>query len=64
MLDFPFLALELDNRHDGNLIQNILGEMTDASTVPRVFVDGKFIGGGIEVKKLYESGELKKLLKI
>lgn len=63
-LNFPFLVVELDNRHDGAVIQNILGEITDASTVPRVFVDGKFIGGGTEVKKLNESGELKKLLKI
>lgn len=63
-LNFPFLAVELDHRHDGNLIQSILGEMTDASTVPRVFVDGLFIGGGTEVKAFYESGKLKKLLNV
>lgn len=63
-LKFPFHVVELDNRHDGDIIQGILGEITDATTVPRVFVDGKFIGGGTEVKKLYESGDLKKLLKI
>lgn len=37
-------------------------EMTGGRTVPRVFVDGKFIGGGTDVKAKYESGELKKLL--
>lgn len=63
-LNFPFFAVELDNRHDGHLLQGILGEISDASTVPRVFIDGRFIGGGTEVKKLYETGELKKLLKI
>lgn len=63
-LNFPFHAVELDNRPDGNVIQEILGEMTGASTVPRVFVDAKFIGGGTDVKKLNESGDLKKLLKI
>ncbi|XP_037031396.1 glutaredoxin-C4-like [Bradysia coprophila] len=63
-LNYPFLAVELDDRHDGKMIQDILGEMTAASTVPRVFVDGKFIGGGTEIKAMYESGELKKLLKI
>lgn len=31
--------------------------------VPRVFVKGKFIGGGTDVKKLNETGELKELLK-
>lgn len=56
--------MELDYRHDGSFVQAVLGEMTDASTVPRVFVDGKFIGGGTEVKKLYETGELKRILKI
>lgn len=30
--------------------------------VPRVFVNGQFIGGGTDVKKLNESGQLKKLL--
>lgn len=30
--------------------------------VPRVFVNGNFIGGGTDVKKLNETGELKKLL--
>lgn len=30
--------------------------------VPRVFVNGKFIGGGTDVKNLYQTGELKKLL--
>lgn len=63
-LNVPFLSVELDNRHDGAVIQAILGEITDATTVPRVFVDGKFIGGGTEVKQLNKSGELKKLLRI
>lgn len=31
-------------------------------TVPRVFVGGKFIGGGDDTAKLEASGELKKLL--
>lgn len=30
--------------------------------VPRVFVNGQFIGGGTDVKKLGETGELAKLL--
>lgn len=43
-------------------IQNVLGEMTGARSVPRCFIDGKFIGGGTDVKKLFESGELAKML--
>lgn len=30
--------------------------------VPRVFVNGQFIGGGTDVKALYESGDLQKKL--
>nr|AXY94704.1 glutaredoxin-C4-like protein [Habrobracon hebetor] len=58
----PFEAIELENRDDGDEIQDILGELTGARSVPRVFVKGQFIGGGTDVKKLYESGELAKQL--
>lgn len=36
----------------------------DLSTiqVPRVFVNGKFIGGGSEVRKMSQSGKLQELL--
>lgn len=30
--------------------------------VPRVFINGKFVGGGTDVKKLYQTGELAQLL--
>ncbi|KAJ6645201.1 Glutaredoxin-C4 [Pseudolycoriella hygida] len=61
-LSFPFFTVELENREDCSQIQAVLGEMTGATSVPRVFVDGKFIGGGTDVKKLNETGELQKLL--
>jgi glutaredoxin 3 len=56
------LTIELEDRPDCNEIQDALGDMTGARSVPRVFVDGKFIGGGTDVKKLYETGELAKIL--
>lgn len=62
-LNIEFLVIELEDRPDMNEIQDVLGEMTGARSVPRCFVDGKFIGGGTDVKKLYESGELAKMLK-
>lgn len=55
-----YTAIELDQRDDGDEIQTILGEMTGARTVPRVFVKGECLGGGTDVKKLYDSGELTK----
>lgn len=62
LLNFDFLAIEIENMPDCNEIQDCLGEITGARSVPRVFVDGKFIGGGTDVKKLYDSGELAKML--
>ena len=55
-----YTTIELDERDDGDEIQSILGEMTGARTVPRVFVKGVCLGGGSDVKKLYETGELQK----
>ncbi|XP_015586006.1 glutaredoxin-C4 isoform X2 [Cephus cinctus] len=55
-----YTAIELDKREDGDEIQAILGEMTGARSVPRVFVKGECLGGGTDVKALYKSGELEK----
>lgn len=58
-----FTAIEIENRNDGDEIQNVLAEMTGARTVPRVFVKGQSIGGGTDVKRMASSGELQKMLK-
>ncbi|KAL6262378.1 glutaredoxin-C4-like isoform X2 [Pogonomyrmex barbatus] len=55
-----YTAIELDDREDAQEIQDVLGEMTGARTVPRVFLNGKCLGGGTDVKRLHESGELEK----
>ncbi|KAJ8959754.1 hypothetical protein NQ314_006183 [Rhamnusium bicolor] len=55
-----YTAIELDTRDDGEEIQNILGEITGARTVPRVFIKENCVGGGSDVKTLYEKGELQK----
>ncbi|XP_033211963.1 glutaredoxin-C4-like [Belonocnema kinseyi] len=61
-MDAKFAAIEIDDMDEMSDIQDVLGEMTGARTVPRVFLKGKFIGGGSDVKSLYESGELVKML--
>nr|XP_014096381.2 glutaredoxin [Bactrocera oleae] len=53
-------VVELDSRNDAEEIQNILEEITGCRTVPRCFINGKFIGGGTDVKKMYEQGTLQK----
>ncbi|XP_045156479.2 uncharacterized protein LOC123522983 [Mercenaria mercenaria] len=40
-----------------------LTNMTGARTVPRVFINGKFIGGGTETRALDSSGQLVEMLK-
>ncbi|XP_065165496.1 uncharacterized protein [Atheta coriaria] len=57
-LQQKYTAVELDNRADADEVQAILGEITGARTVPRVFVKGECLGGGSDVKQLYESGKL------
>ena len=53
---------ELDEREDGGRVQDALQQLTGRRSVPRVFVDGTFIGGGDETHALLRSGELKALL--
>lgn len=54
--------LEIENRPDMNSLQDELGAMTGARSVPRVFVDGEFIGGGDDTAAKAANGELKTLL--
>ncbi|XP_033752384.1 glutaredoxin-2, mitochondrial-like [Pecten maximus] len=54
--------IELDDRRDGAKIQNILGHMTGAFTVPRVFVNGSCIGGASETTQLLKNGKLQQLI--
>lgn len=75
-LKVPYSAFELDHRDDMSAVQTVLGQMTGASSVPRVFVGGKFIGGCdgnfrnlrdrinffVDTYALHNKGELKKLL--
>ncbi|XP_052799608.1 uncharacterized protein LOC128231168 [Mya arenaria] len=56
-------VFELDRREDGVRVQSILGEMTGAHTVPRVFIHGKCVGGNSETQTLYKSGNLAEMLK-
>lgn len=58
----PYVPIELDTRSDGPQLQQYLGKLTGESTVPRVFVNGEFVGGGSETETLYENGELIKLV--
>jgi glutaredoxin-related protein len=48
---------------EGAAVQDALLEVTGGRSVPRVFVGGKFIGGGDDTAAKAASGELLALLK-
>jgi len=50
--------IELDNVADGSAIQQILKELTGQSTVPNVWIGGKFIGGCDSTVALHKAGNL------
>ncbi|XP_045215554.2 uncharacterized monothiol glutaredoxin F10D7.3-like [Mercenaria mercenaria] len=53
---------EIENEANCSEIQSVLREITGAQTVPRVFINGKCIGGGSETKALHAKGELRAML--
>ncbi|CAG4952032.1 glutaredoxin-C4-like [Colias croceus] len=58
----PIKVYELDERDDGAAIQDTLSQITGFRTVPQVFINGNCVGGGSDVKALYEAGKLEPML--
>ncbi|XP_072040569.1 uncharacterized protein [Amphiura filiformis] len=56
-------VLEIEERDDAFHIQDILREMTGVSTVPSVFINHKYVGGGTKLQEMFEEGELQKILR-
>ena len=48
---------------DADSIQDELRKVTGGRTVPRVFIGGRFVGGGTDVQSLQKSGQLTTMLK-
>lgn len=57
MLDEELQWNEMDE------MQDYFKSITGARSVPRVFIDGRFIGGGDDIVSLHQRGELTSLLK-
>lgn len=53
----------VDGDIDPSTIQSYLGELTGGTSVPRVFIDTKFIGGGDDTERLANNGQLEKMVK-
>nr|ACU83214.1 glutaredoxin A [Ruditapes philippinarum] len=53
---------DIDGEKNCQAIQDELENMTGARSVPRVFINGKFFGGGDDVKAAASKGKLKEYL--
>ncbi|XP_041982343.1 glutaredoxin-C4-like [Aricia agestis] len=58
----PMKVIELDEREDGNSIQDNLASITGFRTVPQVFINGNCVGGGSDVQALHKAGKLEPML--
>ncbi|KAM3728974.1 Glutaredoxin-C4, chloroplastic [Dirofilaria immitis] len=58
-----YKIIELNERDDGDKIQDALLEITGARSVPRVFIGGKCIGGCDDTMTAHRDGRLEKMLK-
>jgi len=54
--------MEIENNPNMNEIQDYMKQITGGRSVPRVFIGGKFIGGGDETMTAHKSGNLQKML--
>eukprot|EP00455_Lapot_gusevi_P056984 TRINITY_DN9580_c0_g1_i1.p1 TRINITY_DN9580_c0_g1~~TRINITY_DN9580_c0_g1_i1.p1 ORF type:complete len:116 (+),score=16.22 TRINITY_DN9580_c0_g1_i1:63-410(+) len=62
-LKTPAQVEELDNNANGDSWQAALHSITGVRTVPQVFINGQFIGGGDDTERLFKSGELQEKLR-
>ncbi|KAL4228295.1 hypothetical protein ACF0H5_013726 [Mactra antiquata] len=57
-----FECWEIETSPQCSAIQDYLNDLTREGSVPRVFINGKCIGGGFETKAAHDNGTLKELL--
>ncbi|XP_050757392.1 glutaredoxin 2 isoform X1 [Gymnogyps californianus] len=57
-MNVNYTAVELDRNTNGSNFQDVLEQMTGGRTVPRVFVNGAFVGGAMDTRRLHEEGKL------
>ncbi|GAB1285512.1 Glutaredoxin-2, mitochondrial [Apodemus speciosus] len=57
-MNVNYKVVELDMLEYGNQFQDALHKMTGDRTVPRIFVNGRFIGGAADTHRLHKEGKL------
>ncbi|XP_036925367.1 glutaredoxin 2 isoform X1 [Sturnira hondurensis] len=57
-MNVNYKVVELDMLEYGSQFQDALYKMTGERTVPRIFVNGTFIGGATDTHRLHQEGKL------
>ncbi|XP_066481796.1 glutaredoxin 2 isoform X1 [Tiliqua scincoides] len=57
-MNVNYTAVELDTQENGRQFQDVLHRMTGGRTVPRVFINGTFVGGATDTQRLHQQGKL------
>ncbi|XP_036203058.1 glutaredoxin-2, mitochondrial-like [Myotis myotis] len=57
-MSINYKAVELNLLEYGSQFQDTLSKMTGERTMPRIFVNGTFIGGAMDTHRLHQEGEL------
>uniref|UniRef100_A0A8C9KDV5 Glutaredoxin-2, mitochondrial n=1 Tax=Panthera tigris altaica TaxID=74533 RepID=A0A8C9KDV5_PANTA len=57
-MNVNYKVVELDMLEHGSQFQDALYKMTGERTVPRIFVNGTFIGGATDTHRLHKEGKL------
>uniref|UniRef100_A0A0N5BUL1 Glutaredoxin domain-containing protein n=1 Tax=Strongyloides papillosus TaxID=174720 RepID=A0A0N5BUL1_STREA len=55
--------MDIENHPDMNAIQDYMGVLTGSRSVPKVFIGGKYLGGGDDTVAAKNDGTLEKMLK-
>nr|XP_056701232.1 glutaredoxin 2 [Euleptes europaea] len=57
-MNVNYKSVELDTYENGNQFQDVLHRMTGGRTVPRIFINGTFVGGATDTQRLHREGKL------
>ncbi|XP_034523072.1 glutaredoxin 2 isoform X1 [Ailuropoda melanoleuca] len=57
-MNVKYKVVELDMLEYGSQFQDALYKMTGERTVPRIFINGAFIGGATDTHRLHKEGKL------
>uniref|UniRef100_A0A0K0F2W2 Glutaredoxin-1 (inferred by orthology to a human protein) n=1 Tax=Strongyloides venezuelensis TaxID=75913 RepID=A0A0K0F2W2_STRVS len=61
--DGSMMWMDIEHHPDMDAIQDYMGILTGSRSVPKVFIGGKYLGGGDDTVAAKNNGKLEKMLK-